>query len=85
LLGTVATTLLNFIPADDRVGRFSAGCFTLTALMAIVYSGAMYTYRTLRLRKRAAIEWHDPWGPSVLCGAVLASVAINLVLRLRQL
>lgn len=85
LLGTVATTLLNFIPADDSAGRISAACFTVTALLAIVYSGGMYAYRVYQLRKRAAINWHDPYGPSVLCGAVIASVAVNLVLRLRQL
>ncbi len=81
----MATTLLNFVPADDSVGRFSAGCFTVTALLAILYSGGMYTYRVLRLRKRAAIDWHDPYGPTALCGAVIASVAVNLVLRLREI
>lgn len=63
----------------------SAGCFTITALLAIVYSGGMYTYRILKMRKRQAVEYHDKYGPTVLCAALLASVVVNLVLRLREL
>ncbi|RSH91073.1 vacuolar transporter chaperone [Saitozyma podzolica] len=39
LLGGVSIALLNFIHPDDTVGLISASCFTLTALLAIVYSG----------------------------------------------
>ncbi|KAK4684854.1 hypothetical protein P7C73_g5309, partial [Tremellales sp. Uapishka_1] len=85
LLGAVSIGLLNFIQPDDTVGLISAGCFTLTALMAIVYSGGMYAYRILKLRNRMAIDYHDKWGPTFLCGALLASVMVNLVLRLREL
>lgn len=77
--------LLNFIPVDDPVGIFSAGCFTVTALLAIVYSGGMYVYRIKKLRKRRAIDYHDKYGPTALCVALLTSVLANLVLRLRQL
>ena len=63
----------------------SAGCFTITALLAIAYSGGMYAYRILKLRKRRAIDYHDKWGPSLLTVALLASVLVNLVLRLREL
>ena len=77
--------LLNFIQPDDTVGLFSAGCFTFTALLAIAYSGGMYAYRIRKLRKRRAIDYHDRWGPSVLCAALVSSVLVNLVLRLREL
>lgn len=85
MLGAVSIGLLNFIPPDDPVGIFSAGCFTITALMAILYSGGMYVYRIKKLRKRRAIDYHDKYGPTVLCLALVASVLANLVLRLRQL
>lgn len=63
----------------------SAGCFTITALLAIAYSGGMYAYRILKLRKRRAIDYHDKWGPSLLTVVLLGSVLVNLVLRLREL
>jgi len=85
LLGGVSITLLNFIPPGDTVGMISAGCFTITALLAIAYSGGMYTYRIMNLRKRRAINYHDAYGPTALAGALVISVLVNLVLRLREL
>jgi len=81
----VSIGLLNFIRPDDVIGMFSAGCFTVTALLAICYSGGMYVHRVRKLRKRRAIDYHDKWGPSLLCGALVASIMVNLVLRLREL
>lgn len=85
LLATIATTLLNFIAPDDAVGLLSAACFTGTALLAILYSAGMYTLRVMRLRKRLAISYHDPYGPTLLCVALIASVLVNLGLRLREI
>jgi hypothetical protein len=85
LLSAVSIGLLNFIQPDDAVGLFSASCFTVTALLAIVYCGGMYAYRILKLRKRMAIDYHDKYGPTLLCIALVASVLVNLVLRLREL
>jgi hypothetical protein len=45
----------------------------------------MYTYRIFKLRKRMAIDYHDRFGPTGLCLALVASVLVNLVLRLREL
>jgi len=85
LIGGIATTLLNFIEPNDRVGLISAGLFTLTALLAIAYSAGMYTWRVFKLRRRDASSYHDPYGPTVLCGVLLTSVMVNLVMRLKQL
>lgn len=85
LLSGVSIGLLNFIPPGDSVGMFAAGCFTVTALLAIVYCGGMYTFRIVRLRQRRAIEYHDRVGPTLLCVALVGSVLVNLVLRLREL
>jgi len=85
LLSAVSIGLLNFIQPDDTVGIFSAACFTLTALLSIVYCGARYAYRIIKLRKRQAVDYHDRWGPAVLSLALVGSVLANLVLRLREL
>ena len=85
LLGGVSIGLLNFISPDDAVGIISAGCFTVTALLAILYCGGMYVYRILQIRKRRAIDYHDRYGPTALTVALIASVLVNLVLRLREL
>jgi len=85
LLGAVSIGLLNFIPPGDTVGIFSAGCFTVTALIAIAYSGFMYIYRIKKMQQRKAIDYHDKWGPTALCVSLLASILVNLVLRLKEL
>jgi hypothetical protein len=57
--------------------------FTFTALLAIVYSAAIFVYRTLHLRKRRAEGvYYDKYGPTILCVVLLAALATNLVLRL---
>ncbi|KAF8486248.1 SPX-domain-containing protein [Russula ochroleuca] len=82
-IGTIATTLLNFIPPDDERGLLCAALFTFTALLAIVYSAAIFVYRTLHLRKRRAEGvYYDKYGPTILCVVLLAALATNLVLRL---
>ena len=63
----------------------AAACFTLTALLAILYCGGMYAYRIIKLRQRRAIEYHDRVGPTALTVALIASVVVNLALRLREL
>ena len=82
-IGTIATTLLNFIPPDDGRGLVCAVLFTFTALLAIVYSAGIFVYRTLHLRKRRAEGvYYDKYGPTILCVALLAALVTNLVLRL---
>lgn len=85
LIGGIATTLLNFIEPTDRVGLISAGMFTLTALLSLAYAAGMYTWRVLKLRRRDAGGYHDPFGPTFLCAVLVASVLVNLVMRLKQL
>ncbi|ORX37345.1 putative vacuole fusion, non-autophagic-related protein [Kockovaella imperatae] len=85
LLSAVSIGLLNFVPATDPVGMYAASCFTFTALLAITYSGGMFVYRIAKLRKRMAIEYHDKYGPTVLCLALVASVLVNLILRIREM
>ena len=84
-IGTIATTLLNFIPPDDERGLFCAALFTFAALISIVYSAVIFVYRTRHLRKhRAEGVYYDKYGPTILCVVLLATLITNLVLRLTE-
>jgi len=86
LIGTIATTLLNFIPANDKKGLISAFLFTLSALLAIAYSAIIFVYRALRLRSRSASGlYYDRYGPTMLCFVLLAALATNIGLRASEL
>ena len=85
LLSAVSIGLINFIDPNDSVGMIAAGCFVFTSLLAIAYSGGMYVHRILLLRKRMAVSYHDKYGPTVLCITLVASVLVNLILRMREL
>ena len=84
-IGTIATTLLNFISPDDERGLFCAAMFTFAALLAIVYSASVFVYRAQHLRKhRAEGVYYDKYGPTILCVVLLGSLTTNLVLRLTE-
>ncbi|KAL4257594.1 Vacuolar Transporter Chaperone Complex Subunit [Pleurotus pulmonarius] len=85
-IGTIATTLLNFVQPDDPRGLISAGVFTLAALIAIAYAGGVFVYRAIRLRQRRAEGlYYDKYGPSLLCFVMFAAMATNVALRLPEL
>ncbi|KAI1797010.1 SPX-domain-containing protein [Ganoderma leucocontextum] len=85
-IGTIATTLLNFIPADDPVGLISAWCFTGVALVAIAYSAIIFVYRAYRLRERRAEGlYYDKYGPTMLSVLLVAALAANIGMRMREL
>jgi len=85
-IGTIATTLLNFIPPQDERGLICAALFTFVALFAIVYSAAVFVYRAIRLRRRRASGvYYDKYGPTILCAVLLGALGTNLVLRLSEI
>lgn len=85
-IGTIATTLLNFIPPDDQVGLISAGLFTFAALAAIAYSATIFVYRAMRIRKRRAEGmYYDKYGPTILSFLLLGALGANIGLRLREM
>ncbi|KAG8895923.1 vacuolar transporter chaperone, partial [Tulasnella sp. 403] len=86
LIGSIATTLLNFGRPHDVTTIISATVFTVASLTAIVYAAWMYVRRALSLRHREASVtgvYYDKWGPSILCfilgGAVMANVWMRMV------
>ncbi|KAI1335656.1 SPX-domain-containing protein [Xylariaceae sp. FL0016] len=76
-VGTVAVTLLNFGTTPNTVSFVVSGVFTLLAILALCYSVGIYLYRSRAIRERRAIKYYDKFGPSVLCVALFAGVALN--------
>ncbi|TFY71676.1 hypothetical protein EVG20_g1331 [Dentipellis fragilis] len=84
-IGTIATTLLNFLPPDDYRGIISASLFTFAALLSIVYSAVIFVYRAIKLRKRRAEGvYYDKYGPTILCAVLLVALLTNVILRMME-
>lgn len=85
MIGTVATTLLNFSKPGDNVAFYSAICFTFASLLAIAYAGVIFVIRALKLRTREVSEWYyDRYGPTALSLVLLGSIAANLGMRIAE-
>ncbi|CAD6584821.1 MAG: vacuolar transporter chaperone [Cyphobasidiales sp. Tagirdzhanova-0007] len=81
VLAGLSIGLLNF---GDKVGKISAGMFTLVAMAVMIYALITYHWRANAIRKRGAGPYDDRLGPTVLCLSLLAAVIVNFVLRLTQ-
>lgn len=79
ILGGLAIGLLNF---GDRIGRISAGLFTLVAVAAMAYALFTFHWRARSIRLRGQGGFDDRLGPTVLTVALFAAVVVNFVLRL---
>ena len=83
-LGAISALLLNFgvdsaeHKAKVRIALYSAWGFTVAAVVSLVYALGMYLWRIEKIKKRRAVRYHDKWGPTVLCGMLLVSVALNV-------
>lgn len=83
-LGAISALLLNFgADADEhphkaRIALYSAWGFTVAAVVSLVYALGMYLWRIGKIKRRRAVRYHDKWGPTVLCGMLGVSVALNL-------
>jgi len=78
VMGGLAIGLLNF---GDRIGKISAGLFTLVAVFLILYALVTYHWRASAIRKRGTGPYDDRVGPTIVCFALLAATIVNLVLR----
>lgn len=82
VIGSIATTLLNFVPPEDTRGLISAALFTFASLLAIAYSGGIYVFRTLKIRQRSADGlYYDKYGPTALCVVLFLALATNISMR----
>ncbi|KAM4055162.1 VTC domain-containing protein [Hirsutella rhossiliensis] len=76
-VGAIAVTLLNFGSRATPLSLWTAGIFTLLAVLSLCYSVGIYLYRSWSIRERRAARYYDKWGPSALCTALLVAVVLN--------
>ncbi|KAG8980099.1 vacuolar transporter chaperone [Tulasnella sp. 427] len=87
LIGSIATTLLNFNGDSDTTGLICASIFTLAALTSILYSGIIFVRRALALRRREAVVtgvYYDKYGPTILCFILGGAIVTNVALRMAE-
>ncbi|TCD72002.1 vacuolar transporter chaperone [Steccherinum ochraceum] len=85
-VGTIATTLLNFVDPEDTTGLISAGLFTFAALAAIAYSAIIFVYRAYSIRtRRAEGMYYDKYGPTILSIMLLGALGTNIGLRVKEM
>lgn len=74
----IATTLLNFGDKPNSMAFVVAGAFTIVAILCLIYSVAIYLYRSRAIRtRRASAKYYDKLGPSALCVTLFLAVALN--------
>jgi hypothetical protein len=73
--------LLNF---SDKVGQVSGILFSLVAMGIMLYSFALYVWRTRMIELRYAGAYDDRLGPIVLVISLFTCVMVNLWLRLSE-
>lgn len=84
-LSALAVGLLNFSTPGDKAGLVAASFFTIVALCCIAYSGILYMWRAMKIRKKESSNvYFDPLGPSLLCAALLSATVVNFVLRFTE-
>ncbi|CAK7567449.1 MAG: vacuolar transporter chaperone [Sporothrix epigloea] len=77
-IGTIAATLLNFGSKPNSISFVVATAFTLLAVLSLAYSVGIYFYRSKAIRtRRASAKFYDCYGPTVLCVALLITIALN--------
>ncbi|KAK3826015.1 MAG: vacuolar transporter chaperone complex subunit [Benniella sp.] len=75
LLGSISLTLLNF---GNEVTRISGAVLTVITLLAMMYALGIFHIRLSNiLSEKANRQFHDRWGPSVLCIFLLGGYFLN--------
>jgi hypothetical protein len=78
-LGALAIGLLNF---SDRVGRISAGIFTLLSMSVMIYALYKYHDRADRVERNELGDFSDKYGPAVLTLFLVVAISINMFRKL---
>ncbi|KAK4699951.1 putative membrane protein, partial [Phenoliferia sp. Uapishka_3] len=81
VVSAIGIGILSFSEPHDDIALAAAASFTAVALMGIVYSGYTFIWRVYKIRNREAVNYHDWFGPSFLCGVLLLAVIVNFSLR----
>lgn len=80
-IGAMAGTLLNF--STTKASLAAAAGFTVVAVASLCYSLGLYLWRVEMIKRRRAVRYHDPWGPTVLCAGLAVATLVNFVLVLK--
>lgn len=81
VVSAIGVGVLSFSDPHDDVALAAAACFTAVALVALMYTAFRYVWRVGKIRKREAVNYHDWFGPTVLCGVLFVAVIVNGSLR----
>lgn len=81
VVSAIGIGILSFSEPDDDIALAAATSFTFVALSSIVYSGYTFVWRVFKIRQREAVNYHDWFGPSALCGVLFLAVIVNFSLR----
>ncbi|BGP42486.1 vacuolar transporter chaperone [Rhodotorula kratochvilovae] len=84
VVSAIGIGILSFSDPHDDIALAASSIFTAVALLAIIYTAAMYTWRVRMIRNRQAVNYHDYIGPTALCGFILIGVVVNFALRIKQ-
>ena len=79
IIGGLAVGLLTF---GDLTARITAVCFTVLAILAMIYALATFHWRASRIGKQDHARMDDRFGPTVLTLALVIIVAVNFGIRL---
>ncbi|KAK3828237.1 MAG: vacuolar transporter chaperone 4 [Benniella sp.] len=75
LLGSISLTLLNF---GNNVTRISGAVLTIITLLAMIYALGIFHFRLSNiLSEKSNRQFHDRWGPSVLCVFLIGGYFLN--------
>ncbi|KAL8969813.1 MAG: hypothetical protein Q9197_004142 [Variospora fuerteventurae] len=76
-IGAMAGTLLNF---GGEAAFWAALGFTVVAVASLCYCLGLYLWRVKMIKRRRAVRYHDPWGPTVLCAGLAVATVVNFLL-----
>ncbi|GAA5985004.1 hypothetical protein JCM10908_002485 [Rhodotorula pacifica] len=85
VVSAIGIGIISYSDPHDDIALAAAATFTGVALLSLLYTGGMYWWRVQSIRKRRAVNYHDVFGPTALCGALLVAVLVNFSLRFKQL
>lgn len=85
VVSAIGIGIISYSDPHDDIALAAAATFTGVALLSLLYTAGMYWWRVQSIRKRRAVNYHDVYGPTALCGALLVAVIVNFSLRFKQL
>ncbi|EEB06054.1 vacuolar transporter chaperone complex subunit [Schizosaccharomyces japonicus yFS275] len=82
LIGSVAVALFSY--ANTKPLLLAATTFSVTALLAILYSTFLYLWRAYHIAKQSAVRYDDRFGPTAVCTMTFIALGVNVFIALRS-